>query len=39
MTGSGLLATMTLEDSDDTDVFLAFLDRFYAPSYSAARSW
>ena len=31
MTGSGLLATMTLEDSTDTDVFLAFLDQVLCP--------
>lgn len=31
MTGSGLLATMTIEDSTDTDVFLAFLDQVLCP--------
>ena len=31
MTGSGLLATMTIEDSTDTDVFLAFLEQILCP--------
>jgi transposase len=31
MTSSGLLATMTIEDSTDTDVFLAFLDQVLCP--------
>jgi transposase len=31
MTGAGLLATMTIEDSTDTDVFLAFLDQILCP--------
>lgn len=31
MTGSGLLATMTIEESTDTDVFLAFLDQVLCP--------
>lgn len=31
MTQSGLLATMTLEDATDTDVFLAFLDQVLCP--------
>lgn len=31
MTGSGLLASMTIEDSTDTDVFLAFLDQVVCP--------
>lgn len=31
MTHSGLLATMTLEDSTDTDVFLAFLEQILCP--------
>jgi len=31
MTHSGLLATMTLEDSTDTDVFLTFLDQVLCP--------
>lgn len=31
MTSSGLLATMTIEESTDTDVFLAFLDQVLCP--------
>ncbi len=31
MTHSGLLATMTLEDSTDTDVFLTFLEQILCP--------
>ena len=31
MTHSGLLATMTVEDATDTDVFLAFLDQVLCP--------
>jgi len=35
MTHSGLLATMTVEDSTDTDVFLAFLDQVLCPKLQA----
>lgn len=31
MTSSGLLAAMTIEDSTDTDIFLAFLDQVLCP--------
>jgi transposase len=31
MTQSGLLATMTIEDATDTDVFLSFLDQVLCP--------
>ena len=31
MTGSGLLATMTIEESTDTDVFPAFLEQVLCP--------
>ena len=35
MTHPGLLATMTVEDSTDTDVFLAFLEQVLCPKLYA----